>query len=216
MPKAKKPCIARRVDPARTLTSAEISRRWRERNPERVKELAKKYYLSHGVKEYRRRWRQANPEATLDAARRYRERHPDRTKEAQRKYRERHPERVKEQTRLNYEKHGEKRRTDAKRLYHEDAAYRERQLDRHRQRKYGLSRADFEALVSQQSGCCAACHSPFTQTPHVDHDHGTGAIRALLCYGCNIAVGVCNENPEQLRAAADYIEGCLVLRKGAA
>jgi hypothetical protein len=41
---------------------------------------------------------------------------------------------------------------------------------------------------------------------HVDHDHGTGAIRGLLCSSCNQALGQMKERPELLRAAAEYLE----------
>lgn len=41
---------------------------------------------------------------------------------------------------------------------------------------------------------------------HVDHDHETGRVRALLCRDHNLALGLFRDNPKWLRNAADYIE----------
>jgi hypothetical protein len=41
---------------------------------------------------------------------------------------------------------------------------------------------------------------------HVDHDHITGRVRALLCSGCNTGIGHLQDDPDVLRRAADYIE----------
>jgi hypothetical protein len=40
--------------------------------------------------------------------------------------------------------------------------------------------------------------------PHVDHDHGSGAIRSLLCFRCNVAIGLIAEDPDHLRAIEEY------------
>jgi len=41
---------------------------------------------------------------------------------------------------------------------------------------------------------------------HVDHCHQTGKIRGLLYGRFNIGLGCFEDNPDLLRAAADYIE----------
>jgi hypothetical protein len=41
---------------------------------------------------------------------------------------------------------------------------------------------------------------------HVDHDHQTGAVRALLCFNCTGALGRFRDDPEDLRAAADHVQ----------
>jgi hypothetical protein len=40
----------------------------------------------------------------------------------------------------------------------------------------------------------------------IDHDHGTGKVRGLLCRDCNQGIGRFHDNPAILRKAADYIE----------
>lgn len=41
---------------------------------------------------------------------------------------------------------------------------------------------------------------------HMDHDHSTGEFRALLCGGCNSALGFLKENPERISGLREYIE----------
>lgn len=60
-------------------------------------------------------------------------------------------------------------------------------------------------LVGQ--GCrCAICGSPRgARSLHVDHDHTTGKVRALLCGNCNKGIGNFQEDPDLLLAAAMYV-----------
>lgn len=41
---------------------------------------------------------------------------------------------------------------------------------------------------------------------HLDHDHESGAFRGWLCRDCNTALGLAGDNPERLRALADYLD----------
>lgn len=81
--------------------------------------------------------------------------------------------------------------------------------DKDREQKYGLTVETFDALVERQSGCCAICRILFTDIDarhlHVDHNHKTGAVRGLLCHGCNTAIGLFNDDPERLEAALRYL-----------
>lgn len=71
---------------------------------------------------------------------------------------------------------------------------------------YGLTVGEYEARLASQGGRCAICREESEQRLHVDHNHGTGAIRDLLCEGCNHAIGKAQEDPARLRAMADYLE----------
>ncbi|MDP4501044.1 endonuclease domain-containing protein [Nonomuraea turcica] len=79
---------------------------------------------------------------------------------------------------------------------------------------FGLSLAQYEALVAAQTGACAICGDN-QEILHVDHDHACcptkgkscgQCVRQLLCQWCNRAIGMFKDDPKLLRAAADYVE----------
>ena len=73
--------------------------------------------------------------------------------------------------------------------------------------KYGLSVAQFEEMVRQQSGCCAICACPPKdgQRLAVDHSHTTSRVRALLCALCNGGLALFRENSASLARAIEYL-----------
>lgn len=77
----------------------------------------------------------------------------------------------------------------------------------HLLRKYGITQADYEALLEQQGGGCAICERKPTKkiSLHVDHDHRTGTVRGLLCFLCNNALGDLGDDAEHLRKAISYL-----------
>lgn len=75
---------------------------------------------------------------------------------------------------------------------------------KHRRRKYGVTEEAFAEMLLRQSGVCAICAAP--GPANVDHDHGSGATRGLLCRNCNLLLGYAKDLSERLRAAADYID----------
>ena len=82
-------------------------------------------------------------------------------------------------------------------------------------RRFGISKADYEAMLLAQRGKCAICRraerviAPETEEPRalaVDHCHETGRVRGLLCYRCNVALGHLDHNEALLENAIDYLE----------
>lgn len=74
----------------------------------------------------------------------------------------------------------------------------------HLTRRYGITAAEADLMLRRQDGVCAICRT--AAAAHVDHDHETGAVRALLCFNCNGGLGQFRDDPEILRAAAEYVE----------
>lgn len=77
---------------------------------------------------------------------------------------------------------------------------REVSLENNAATKFGMTRAEYEALVVNRS--CAICG-----TPHrvgLDHCHATGRLRGTLCAACNTGIGLFKDDPDRLLAAARY------------
>lgn len=84
-------------------------------------------------------------------------------------------------------------------------------------RDYGITKAQYEALVEAQHGLCAVCGEPPQERPqgrtrkmvtvfHIDHDHVRNRVRALLCLHCNTGIGYMRERPELARKMIAYLE----------
>lgn len=82
---------------------------------------------------------------------------------------------------------------------------RVRTRDNHIKRRYGISRADYDALFARQGGLCAICRKPSKLRLCVDHCHVTGMIRGLLCRKCNAGLGCLGEDQRALVAALAYL-----------
>ncbi len=103
----------------------------------------------------------------------------------------------------------------AKKLARQRAYYyrhRENRLDVQRGVNYRIPRGTYEAVFIQQQGRCAICrraergrYKGRLKNLAVDHDHGTGQIRALLCQDCNRGIGSFRHDPDRLRAAIAYL-----------
>ena len=93
------------------------------------------------------------------------------------------------------------------REYRQRPEVKERIRERRRARQLrtrGLSSDDRSRMWRDQDGRCAICR--IVPATHMDHDHETGLIRALLCHRCNTCLGLADDDPMRLRAAADYLE----------
>ncbi len=67
----------------------------------------------------------------------------------------------------------------------------------HLRRKYGITQAQYDAMFEDQRGLCAICSLEMSNAapmgasnkPCIDHSHGTGKVRQLLCRHCNWWIG---------------------------
>lgn len=86
-------------------------------------------------------------------------------------------------------------------------AHREEMKARKRELNYSLSKTEFDALLKDQGNVCAICGKSEWKGrgPQVDHDHLTGKVRGILCYACNIALGLIGDNSKTARALVAYL-----------
>lgn len=142
-----------------------------------------------------RKWRAANRDEERardrEVARRRRIEEPDKVRAEAATYRARHRERLARQQREWL------------------AANPEKALEINLRTLYGLDLAAYDARHEAQGGACAICSEPGPRRGkgrlNVDHDHATGAVRALLCGACNKGLGHFRDRPEIVDRAAEYL-----------
>jgi hypothetical protein len=189
-------------------------RAWNAANPEKLREINS-----------RQRERIRNDPELQERERDHKAKYRARTREARRAYanayRAANLERARERSRAN----GKLVQSDPQRKQQRKnylAEYFTRSQVRAARRKtnrraslkfyYAITPEKYEAMLAAQDGHCALCAATPEQQKHrykrlhVDHDHITGDVRALLCSGCNLAIGNFGDDPARLRAAADYID----------
>lgn len=94
---------------------------------------------------------------------------------------------------------------DCRRKQQEPGKYRQ-QRDWQLRRAYGITLERYEAMMVAQGHVCAICRRPPGERAfHVDHDHGTGAVRGILCASCNQGLGVFRDDTAALLRAVDYL-----------
>nr|WP_268255595.1 endonuclease domain-containing protein [Streptomyces flavofungini] len=59
--------------------------------------------------------------------------------------------------------------------------------------------------LPRAGGGCRALHE--RPAVYVDHCHGTGRVRGVLCFNCNSAIGELGCDPGAFRRAISYLEG---------
>ncbi|MBT3735976.1 MAG: hypothetical protein HOG25_15110 [Gammaproteobacteria bacterium] len=74
----------------------------------------------------------------------------------------------------------------------------------HRFNNYGISPEDYNQRYEMQDGLCMICGEKDIEV--VEHDHESGKVRGLACTTCNTMLGMAYDNPDILRAGADYLK----------
>lgn len=80
-------------------------------------------------------------------------------------------------------------------------------------RDFGITIQQWQDIFDAQGQCCAACGSlhPRGQWWHTDHNPNLPKghpkyIRGILCGGCNMGIGLANENIAMLKKWIAYLE----------
>jgi hypothetical protein len=82
--------------------------------------------------------------------------------------------------------------------------------------RYGLTLEDWRAMFDAQDGACAVCGA-IEVILHVDHDHACcdgrktcgECVRALVCWPCNLILGLADDSPARLLAASAYLDSMI-------
>jgi Recombination endonuclease VII len=120
----------------------------------------------------------------------HRQAHRPQNRERARRYREAHRDEINKRARARYHAHKDESESPARRA----------QL-----RRYGISLAEYDALLEKQGGACAICRKRPKGRLCVDHCHVTGMVRGLLCNECNGALGYLKDDQGSLVAALAYL-----------
>lgn len=85
---------------------------------------------------------------------------------------------------------------------------KDRVFDQSLRRLYGITLEQYNQMLADQDHLCGLCgETPDTdRRMHVDHDHATGKIRALLCHHCNLLLGNAKDSIARLRLGIAYLE----------
>lgn len=76
-----------------------------------------------------------------------------------------------------------------------------------RKKKTGWGRAEYDSAMELQGGLCAICEASCNAGALcADHDHKTGAKRALLCRRCNAGLGYFKDDQDLCFRAAQYLD----------
>lgn len=72
---------------------------------------------------------------------------------------------------------------------------------------YGINLNEYNLILKNQNYRCAICFKEEIANNkfHVDHDHTTKIVRAILCNKCNVGIGYFEENVEIMHNAINYI-----------
>lgn len=84
---------------------------------------------------------------------------------------------------------------------------RERRRNWRLKKMFGITLADYDLMYKAQNGGCAMCGERDDLVAlHVDHDHSTGKVRALLCSRHNLGLGCFRDNIKELQTAIEYLK----------
>lgn len=107
----------------------------------------------------------------------------------------------KKESKANYKACDKTKRNANKNAY--QARNSEKRYGWNMKHKYGITIEQFKAQEAKQKGLCGVCSMPGELV--IDHCHKTGKFRGLLHRSCNSALGLLQDNPEVILAAASYV-----------
>jgi hypothetical protein len=163
---------------------------WKTANREHVSARTKAYRKANAerIRVRSKAWCDANAESQKAKAAAWRliPANLEREKENNRKWREANPEKVRAAARAR------RARIAVPKVAPQSTEQRlaNRRVSTNK-RRYGLAAEQHADMIVAQGGMCAICRATpsIGKVLHVDHNHATKRVRALLCSRCNFLVG---------------------------
>jgi hypothetical protein len=184
-----------------------------QKRKEYQKNYAKTYVPEHRdrINERARILRVKNPEKYREIYRRYDVDHPEHASwDRMKKWREENREHFLETRRIKAKREYNK---EERRLYMQSWKKKNPDKVKNSTLKseYGITLDEFNLKLQKQEGRCSLCFKELDSKtkgtkPQVDHDHVTGATRDLLCMRCNTVLGLVDDNIQFLNRFIEYIE----------
>lgn len=159
------------------------------------------FYCRPCKNEYRRASRSRNLEKSRAECRAWREKNLPYFREKSKRWYAANRDTIKEANK-------QWRRENKDRVRKFNKEYHAKNKDRFLVSKYGMAPGDYDRMYAEQEGKCAICRrdsADFKKGLSVDHDHVSGNIRSLLCFSCNAAIGLAQEDPDILMAMIEYV-----------
>lgn len=165
------------------------------------------------ARERSRRYYQRHREQVAERDRQRREQDPEKRAAQQSAWLEKNPEyhaewRAENRDKVNEQQRARRAAKSQETRQAEQAARWENDWRRQVKSKYGITAEQYDAMLAAQGGKCALCGREGNvggKRLAVDHCHGTGKVRGLLCNPCNTMLGNARDDVDLLTAAIAYV-----------
>lgn len=135
---------------------------------------------------YQKKYREAHKENNREYAREYRKKYPERIKEMGEKWRNNNRQKLTEDSRIY------------KKLHPDKVA-----ISKAKSRKIILEKIEL-SVSRKKPDKCEICNRGGRIC--FDHDHKNGKFRGWICYRCNLALGLMEDNVHLLKKLIKYLE----------
>lgn len=79
-----------------------------------------------------------------------------------------------------------------------------------RKYEFNITKEEYYKILLKQNNSCAICKkthdSDSHKRMHIDHNHVSKKIRGLLCFTCNVGLGLFKDNITVIKNAIEYLE----------
>lgn len=157
--------------------------------------ITSRFVVCLACRKKKRKWAKKNRPTINKADREWRKQNPQKVKDSKARYRKNYPKKVKQQIDACWEKSKKK--------------YKYNNWRRWLKSKYALTESGFYTALEKQRGLCALCHSKQRcgkrKKLYVDHNHKTNKFRGLVCFKCNVLLGMAQDKVKILKRAIQYL-----------